>query len=57
MLCSSSPIAFRSFVDPFLPPQGPLTSPQAASLITEAMNGELERTVDVLFYRKTGESR
>eukprot|EP00094_Tigriopus_californicus_P011594 TCALIF_11199-PA protein Name:"Similar to Kcnh6 Potassium voltage-gated channel subfamily H member 6 (Rattus norvegicus)" AED:0.02 eAED:0.02 QI:71/1/0/1/1/0.5/2/0/54 len=32
--------------------QGPLTSPQAVTLIEEAMRGDLERRVDVLLYRK-----
>ncbi len=49
-------VSISSLIRIFLFAQGPLTSPQAVNLVQEATAGETERRVDILLYRKNGES-
>jgi hypothetical protein len=37
--------------------QGPLTAPHAITLIEEALRAEDEKSLDILFYRKNGETK
>ena len=52
-ICRTSITYYSFFVLSF---QGPLTSPQAVGLVDEATGGEQEKRIDILLYKKNGET-